>query len=102
MAISLEEVNRIAKLARLSFNEAETKKLQHELSDILNYIDQLKQISAKGGSLPAGQAGASGGDPDAMNLMREDVAEVRESPEVFLKQSPAREGNFVKVKSVLE
>ena len=94
MAISLEEVNRIAKLARLSFNDSEKQKLQHELSDILNYIDQLKQVEGK---IIAEQS-----DPDAVNLMRDDVVEMRESPEEFLKQAPAREGNFVKVKSVLE
>jgi aspartyl/glutamyl-tRNA(Asn/Gln) amidotransferase C subunit len=49
MAISLDEVNRIAKLARLSFDEDQKQKLQHELSAILDYVDQLKQVEAKTG-----------------------------------------------------
>jgi aspartyl-tRNA(Asn)/glutamyl-tRNA(Gln) amidotransferase subunit C len=95
MAISLDEVNRIASLARLSFNEDEKQKLQHELSAILDFVDQLKQVE--------GQAGLSEAtDPDAVNLMRNDVAEVTTPPEEFLKQSPSRQGDFVKVKSILE
>ena len=94
MAISLDEVNRIAKLARLSFTDDEKQKLQHELSDILEYVDQLKQIE---GRIPADVS-----DPDAENLMRNDVVEATVDPEEFLKQAPDRQGNFIKVKSVLE
>ena len=95
MPISIDEVNRIAKLARLSFNETETKKLQHELSAILDYVDQLKQL---GGKVDLAEAV----DPDAVNLMRDDIAEEQADTEIFLSQAPAREGRFVKVKSILE
>lgn len=94
MSISLEEVNRIAKLARLSFSEPEKQKLQQELSAILEYVDQLKELEDK--------VVSESHDPEALNLVRDDVVEMRESPEEFLKQAPAREGNFIKVKSVLE
>ena len=95
MAISSDEVNRIAKLARLSFSDEEKQKLQQELSSILEYVDQLQKVS--------GQAETEDMiDPEAVNLMRNDVVEVREAPEEFLAQAPGREGNFVKVKSVLE
>ena len=95
MAISLDEVNRIAKLARLSFNEDEKQKLQQELSAILDFVDQLKEIQDK-----SQQSEAI--DPMTVNLMRDDVAEVTILPEEFLKQSPSRQENFVKVKSILE
>jgi aspartyl-tRNA(Asn)/glutamyl-tRNA(Gln) amidotransferase subunit C len=95
MSISLEEVNRIAKLARLSFNETEKQKLQTELSSILEYVDQLKEIESK-------VEPQLFDDPDAVNLMRDDVAIKIEDTEEFLKQAPGREGKFVKVKSVLE
>ena len=93
MAISLEEVNRIAKLARLSFADDEKQKLQTELSSILDYVDQLKQIESK--------IVHEVYDQDAVNLMRDDVAEDTD-PEEFIKQAPSREGKFVKVKSILE
>jgi aspartyl-tRNA(Asn)/glutamyl-tRNA(Gln) amidotransferase subunit C len=95
MAISLDEVDKIAKLAKLTFKDDEKQKLQHELSDILNYVDQLKDLKGK-------TAGLIADDPDSINLMRDDVAEQPEDPEIFLAQAPASEGNFVKVKSILE
>jgi len=94
MAISLDEVNRIAKLARLSFTDDEKQKLQHELSSILDYVDQLKEVQ--------GKVTAEVYDPDSLNLMRDDVAIETTPPEEFLIQAPSREGNFIKVKSVLE
>ena len=93
MAISIDEVNRIAKLARLSFSDSQKQKLQQELSAILDYVDQLKEVSTSGGENL---------DPEAINLMRNDVVEVLDDPEEFLRQAPARQGNFVKVKSILE
>lgn len=94
MAISIDEVNRIAKLARLSFNENEKQKIQQELSAILDYVDQLKEVGSKIVEGPQ--------DPDAVNLVREDIVEVTTGPEEFLTQAPDRQGNFIKVKSVLE
>ena len=94
MSISIEEVNRIAKLARLNFEESEKQKLQKEMSDILNYVDQLKKIEGK-------QTEAAL-DPLALNLVRADVVEVTENPDEFLSQAPAKEGRFVKVKSILD
>ena len=94
MSISPEEVNRIAKLARLSFKEEEKQKLQTELSAILDYVDQLKEIESK--------VAAEIYDDQAVNLMRDDVAEESVDPQEILKQAPSRQDNFVKVKSVLE
>jgi aspartyl-tRNA(Asn)/glutamyl-tRNA(Gln) amidotransferase subunit C len=95
MSISLDEVSRIAKLARLKFTDEEKQKLQTELSAILAYMDQLKKIEGKGALLDLTEE-------DGLNLMRDDVAEVIIEPEEFLKQAPAREGGFIKVKSVME
>ncbi|HTL39778.1 MAG TPA: Asp-tRNA(Asn)/Glu-tRNA(Gln) amidotransferase subunit GatC [Methylomirabilota bacterium] len=95
MAISIDEVDRIAKLSKLTFNESEKQKLQAELSAILAYVDQLKEIEGK-------TVIDLVEDPDSINLMRDDVVEVTTEPEEFLKQAPSRQGNFVKVKSILE
>lgn len=95
MSISIEEVNRIAKLARLSFTDEEKQKLLPELSGILDFVGQLKTIESK---VPLNL----NEDPEAVNLMRDDIAETSTSPEEFLAQAPDRQGNFVKVKSILE
>lgn len=95
MSIDLNEVNRIAKLSRLSFNETEKQKLQQELSAILDYVDQLKEVQEKVES-------NSFVDPIGVNLMREDVAEQLPDVEKFIAQAPDRQDKFIKVKSILE
>ena len=44
MALTKEEVLKIAKLSKLSFEEAEIEKFQIELNDILKYIDMLNEV----------------------------------------------------------
>jgi aspartyl-tRNA(Asn)/glutamyl-tRNA(Gln) amidotransferase subunit C len=48
MAISKEEVEYIARLARLQLSPEEIVKYQAELSSILDYIEQLKQVDTSG------------------------------------------------------
>lgn len=95
MSISKEEVEKIAKLARLEFTEKEKEKLQSELSSILGYVDKLKEIR---GEVKIRHFE----DETGVNLMRDDVAEPVAKPKEFIKQAPDTEGNYVKVKSVLD
>lgn len=44
MSLTKEEVLKIAKLSKLSFEEAEIEKFQVELNDILKYIDMLNEV----------------------------------------------------------
>ncbi|ALQ35778.1 Asp-tRNA(Asn)/Glu-tRNA(Gln) amidotransferase subunit GatC [Fusobacterium hwasookii] len=44
MALTREEVLKIAKLSKLSFEEKEIEKFQIELNDILGYIDMLNEV----------------------------------------------------------
>lgn len=44
MALSREEVLKIAKLSKLEFEETEIEKFQSELNDILKYVDILNEI----------------------------------------------------------
>ena len=44
MALTKEEVLKIAKLSKLSFEEKEIEKFQVELNDILKYIDMLNEV----------------------------------------------------------
>ncbi|HEA84241.1 MAG: Asp-tRNA(Asn)/Glu-tRNA(Gln) amidotransferase subunit GatC [Thermodesulfobacterium sp.] len=47
MAISLEEVYKIAHLCRLEFNEEEAKVLTEELSKILDYFKKLQTVNTE-------------------------------------------------------
>jgi len=93
MAISIQEVEKIAKLARLSFDTEEKQKLTEELTRILDYVDQLKKIESK-------TSPEAVDDKSALNLVREDLAIEQANPEAFLSQAPTREGNFIKVNPV--
>ena len=42
--ITVQEVEHVAKLARLEFNEGEKKRLAEQLGRILDYIDQLNEM----------------------------------------------------------
>ena len=44
MALTREEVLKIAKLSKLSFEKKEIEKFQIELNDILGYIDMLNEV----------------------------------------------------------
>ena len=44
MALSTEEVKKIAELARLGLSEEEVKKLSSQLTGILNYVEILKEL----------------------------------------------------------
>lgn len=46
--ISREEVEHVARLARLRFDEAELERLQGELSKIIDYIQQLGELDLTG------------------------------------------------------
>ena len=48
MPIPPEEVRRIAALAHLELSEAEVQRYSDDLSRILDYIDQLKEVNTEG------------------------------------------------------
>lgn len=97
MQLSKEEIQHIAKLARLELTDAELEKYGGQLSAVLNYIDQLKEVDVKGVEPTAQVTGMT-------NVLRED--EIRDwdkdEIEAALKDAPEREERFIKVKRVIE
>lgn len=47
MALTREEVLKIAKLSKLEFKEEEIENFQNELNDILKYIDILNEVDTE-------------------------------------------------------
>ena len=95
MKLKKEEIEHIAKLARLELDQEEIKTYGNQLSDILNYIDQLKEVDVAGVEPTAQVTGL-------LNVWREDKIENCE-PEIIKKaldQAPEREGDQIKVKRV--
>jgi aspartyl-tRNA(Asn)/glutamyl-tRNA(Gln) amidotransferase subunit C len=97
MSLSLDEVRRIAVLARLELSPEEEAVLPAQLSAILDYVKQLEELDVSGVE-PMTHALADGGEA----ALRDD--EVRESlgPDAALANAPAREGTWFKVPRIIE
>lgn len=93
--ISEQEVQHIAKLARLGLTKKEIKKFQKELSLILDYIEKLKEVDI------------SGIEPDSRsilveNIMRNDEVkeEKIETKKKMIEQAPDKKEGYLRVKSI--
>lgn len=95
MAISIKEVEYIAKLAKLRFDDDEKIRLADELGKILQYIEKLNEINTEGIE-PLSHPN------EIVNVMREDAVEQSLKAEEALKNAPARKNNFFKVPKVIK
>lgn len=93
--ISKQEVQHIAKLARLTLSNKDVEKMQRELAAILDYIALLREVDV------AGIEPTSHSLPLA-NITREDevFSQKEETSQGILKQFPDKDGNFLKVNPV--
>ncbi len=96
MALSLEEVRRIAALARLRLSPEEEQTFAVQLSAILGYVDQLKELDVSGVE-PMTHALAAGDVP-----LRPDERRDSLPPSDALANAPAREGTYFKVPRIIE
>jgi aspartyl-tRNA(Asn)/glutamyl-tRNA(Gln) amidotransferase subunit C len=97
MSLSLDEVRRIAVLARLKLSPEEEQVFQGQLSAVLEYVEQLKELDVSGVE-PMTHALAAGDLPP----LRDDVVLPSLSPEEALANAPAREGTCFKVPRIIE
>jgi aspartyl-tRNA(Asn)/glutamyl-tRNA(Gln) amidotransferase subunit C len=96
--LNKEEVRKVATLARLELSDEEIDVLTPQLSNILNYIDQLKEVDTTD-ILPTAQV------TGLSDVWRADEAEdwPKDERVAALAQAPAGLlGNQIKVKKVLE
>jgi|ERR1700683_3753455 len=92
--ISVEEVARIARLARIGLTADETATMAEEIGRILTFVDQLQKVDIAGVE-PTDQV------TGLTDVWRED--EVRPSPprEQLLAGAPAQKNGYIVVKRVL-
>lgn len=94
--ISKEEVEYLAKLARVGLNDAEIEKYQKDLGDILGYVEKLNKVNTDGVE-PMAQG------IKAKDVVREDKIEAVEgAPTELIQSAPEHEDGFIKTKSVFE
>jgi aspartyl-tRNA(Asn)/glutamyl-tRNA(Gln) amidotransferase subunit C len=95
MALTIDEVRKVAALARLRLSDEELERMQQQLSSILDYMQVLQEVDVTDVP-PTAQV------TDVVNIVRPD--EVRPSLPVdeALSGAPQREGDYFKVKPVFE
>ena len=95
MKLSREEVLHIALLARLGLTEAEVDKFREQLSNILENFEILQQVDTSS-IAPTSQSIA------LQNVVREDEVAPSLPPGQVLANAPHKEGDFFRVRAVLE
>ena len=93
--ISKEEVQHIAKLARLELTEPETENMQKELSAILDYFDVLKKVPQNNAQIHTELKGK--------NILRKDEAAQKPASLAnnLVQVAPDKKDGYVKVKAIL-
>ncbi len=94
MSIKLEEVEYIAKLARLQLTEEEKKRFQVELGKILEYFDQLKKLDT--GNVPPMTHAVP-----IENVLREDQVKPSLLVEEALRNAPEKKDSYFQVPKVV-
>ena len=93
--ISREDVEHVARLARLALSEAEIERMREQLSGILAYIDKLRALDT------AGVEPTSHAVP-VVNVMREDETRPGLPQDVVLAGAPDPSDAFFRVPRIIE
>ena len=94
MAVTIKDVEHIAKLAKLEFTDAEKEKFTHQLNQILEYVEQMNKLDT------------SHVEPlshviELSNVFRVDEVKQGVSTEEALKNAPSKTEEFFKVPKVI-
>lgn len=95
MPLSREDVLHVARLARIALSDEEVERFQAQLSDILDHFDVLRQIDTEGVPPTAHTL-------DLVNVERDDEVRPSMPAEDVLRNAPMREGDYFRVRAVLE
>jgi aspartyl-tRNA(Asn)/glutamyl-tRNA(Gln) amidotransferase subunit C len=95
MAVTLEDVEHVANLARLEFSDEEKKTLMNQLNKILEYMEKLNELDTSNVE-PLAQV------IPLSNVFREDAVRPSSPVSEVLKNAPAKTDKFFKVPKVIE
>jgi aspartyl-tRNA(Asn)/glutamyl-tRNA(Gln) amidotransferase subunit C len=93
--ISSEEVDHVARLARLDLSAADKERMRSELDKILGYIDKLRALDTRD-VLPTSHA------VPVTNVMRDDVERPSLPVEDMLANAPDRHREMFRVPRIIE
>lgn len=92
--LTKKEVQHIAGLARVGLDEKEIEKYREDMSSILDWVEQLKEVDITGVEPTAHITGLE-------NVAREDVEHDFSGKSEIVALFPDKKDNFDKVKSIL-
>lgn len=95
MGISLQEVDRIAKLARLSITSEEKAIFGSQLGKTLDYIKKLNELDTS-------DVEPTSHVIELINVMRKDVLIQSLPVDDMLQNAPDRSGSFYRVPKIIE
>jgi aspartyl-tRNA(Asn)/glutamyl-tRNA(Gln) amidotransferase subunit C len=93
--ISREDVDHVARLARLALTDAEKDRMREQLNAILTHIDALRDVETEGVE-PTSHA------VPVVNVMRDDAPRPGLDQEQALANAPDRAGEFFRVPRIIE
>jgi len=95
MSIDRKTVDHVAMLARLALTEEERERAQEQLSAILEHINVITEADTS-------QVPATAHILPVENVMTADATRPSFPPDELLANAPAREGEYFRVRAVLE
>ena len=95
MKIDKDSIKKIAHLARLEFDESSVEKMSSDMSQILDWVEQLNEIDTAGVEPLTTMS-------SELNVMREDKVGKHLDHEAGLKNAPKRDADYFRVPKVLE
>ncbi|MDB5308119.1 MAG: gatC [Gemmataceae bacterium] len=95
MSLTLDQVRKVAQLARLELAEDDLARMQHQLSAILDYVAQLQQLDTEGVEPLAHPL-------PVQNVFRDDELAPSLPVDEALKNAPARSGDYFAVPAVFD
>ena len=93
--ITSDEVRHLSVLTRISMTDDEVEIMRDQMADILDSIEVLREVDTDGIEPTAHSVGLD-------SVMREDVSSDSISLEDALSNAPLIEGDFIRVRAVLE
>jgi aspartyl-tRNA(Asn)/glutamyl-tRNA(Gln) amidotransferase subunit C len=94
MAITRDDVQHVAQLARLSFSDEEEERMAEEMSQILDHFEKLDELDTSGVP-PMSHV------LDVTNVFRADEIEERIDQEQALEPAPETDGGYFQVPKVV-
>lgn len=95
MSLSREQVEHVARLARVGITEDDVGRFSHQLSDVLDYFQRLDQVDTE--DVPPTSHTLS-----LHNVMREDEPKAAYDVEDILANAPDQEERRFRVRAILE